>query len=123
MKKISKFVYWTPRILSIIFIFFLALMSLDVFSSESDLKSILIGLFFHNIPALFLLITLLISWRHEIVGGVVFILAGILYIVQVLINVSMGQFEWYMLSYVLMISGPAFLIGALFIMGWFGKRK
>lgn len=118
-KKTSKFIYWTPRILSIIFIFFLALMSLDVISSELSFWQIVVGLFMHNIPALVLLIALLISWKYEIVGGIVFILAGLLYIVVLMMN----PFEWYMLSWSLIIAGPAFLIGILFLIGWFKKKE
>ncbi len=118
-KKINKFIYWTPRILSIIFILFLALMSLDVFSPELSFWQTLGALFIHNIPALVLLIVLLISWKYEIVGGSTFILAGLLYII-ILIR---KPFEWYMLSWSIQISGVAFLIGILFLIGWFKKKK
>ena len=118
-KKISKLVYWTPRILSIIFIFFLALMSLDVFSSELSFWETVVGLFMHNIPALVLLVVLLISWKYEIVGGIAFILAGLLYIVALMRN----PFEWYMISWAIQISGVAFFIGILFLINWFKKKK
>ena len=78
-KNISKSLYWTPRILSIIFILSLLLLSLDVFAEGLSFWETALGLFMHNIPALVLLIALLISWKYEIVGGIVFILAGIFY--------------------------------------------
>ncbi|MBS3143484.1 hypothetical protein J4446_01225 [Candidatus Woesearchaeota archaeon] len=118
-KKISKFIYWTPRILSIIFILFLALMSLDVFSSELSFWQTLIGLFMHNIPVIILLVVLIISWKYEIVGGIAFILAGLLYIVMLFRN----PFEWYMLLWAIQISGTAFLIGILFFINWFRKKR
>ncbi len=118
-KKISKFVYWAPRILSAIFILFLALMSLDVFSPELSFWQILAGLFMHNIPALVLLVVLLVAWKYEIVGGIAFILAGLLYIAILMTN----PFEWYMLAWALQISGIAFLIGILFIINWYKKRE
>ena len=55
--------------MSIIFICFLALFSLDVISPELSFWQIAVGLFIHNIPALVLLAVLLISWKQEIVGG------------------------------------------------------
>ncbi len=119
-KNISKFVYWTPRIFSIIFILFLMLFSLDVFAENLSFWETALGLFIHNIPALTILIVLLISWKHEIVGGIAFILAGILYIVGLLIK---PKLEWYMISWVLMIAGPAFFIGILFLMNWFRKKR
>lgn len=117
-KKINKYIYWTPRILSIIFICFLALFSLDVISPELSFWQIVVGLFMHNIPVFILLAVLIISWKREIVGGVAFILAGILYIVMILMNMLKNSFEWYMVSWILTIAGPAFIIGILFIVNW-----
>jgi hypothetical protein len=119
-KKTNNFVYWTPRVLGIIFILFLMMFSLDVFEPGLTPWQIVVGLFIHNIPALFLLIVLIISWKREIVGGVFFILAGVLYILALVLN---RRFEWYMLSWVLTISGPAFLIGNLFMINWSKKRR
>ena len=106
--------------MSILFILFLALFSLDVFEMKLGFWGTILGLFIHNIPSLVLLIVLLISWKHEIVGGVAFILAGLLFIVSVL---TKNPFEWYMLSWILQISGVAFLVGILFIVGWRKKKK
>ena len=119
-KKTNKFIYWTPRILGIIFILFLMMFSLDVFEPGLTVWQIAIGLFIHNIPALFLLLILIISWKYEIVGGVTFILAGLLYIRLLAMN---PKFEWYMLSWSLIIAGPAFLIGILFTINWFKKKN
>ena len=119
-KRVSKFVYWTPRIVSIIFIAFLALMSLDVFSPGLSFWQIVQGLFMHNIPVFLLIAVLWISWKYEIVGGIAFILAGILYIIMLSMN---KQFQWYMLSWAIQISGVAFFIGILFLMNWFRKKK
>ncbi|PIN71835.1 hypothetical protein COV21_04060 [Candidatus Woesearchaeota archaeon CG10_big_fil_rev_8_21_14_0_10_45_5] len=122
-KKISKFIYWTPRILSIIFILFLAMFSLDIFEGNYGFWGTILGLFMHNIPTLFLLIVLLISWKHEIVGGIGFILAGIFYIAWVLMNAIKKGFELYYLLWVVQISGIAFFIGIMFLVGWFKKKR
>jgi hypothetical protein len=116
--NIGKSLYWTPRILSIIFILFLALMSLDVFEGNYGFWGTIVGLFMHNIPAMVLLVVLIISWKHEIVGGVGFILAGLIYIASLMRN----PFEWYMLSWAIQISGVAFLTGILFLVGWYKKN-
>ena len=122
-KKINRFIYWTPRILSIIFILFLAMFSLDVFDMKLGFWGTVLGLFMHNIPVFVLLIVLLISWKHEIVGGIAFTLAGTLYIVIVLMNMLRNSFEWYMVSWILIVAGPAFLIGVLFIINWRKKQN
>ncbi len=83
----------------------------------------ILGLFMHNIPVFVLLVVLLISWKREIVGGIVFTLAGVLYVAIMLINMLRNSFEWYMISWIITIAGPAFLIGILFIINWLKKRN
>lgn len=119
-KNVSKFTYWTPRILSILFILFLMLFSLDIFDLKLGFWGTVLGLFMHNIPALLLAVVVWISWKYEIVGGIAFILAGILYIILLFMN---PRFEWYMLSWFVTIAGPAFLVGILFLMNWRKKKK
>ena len=124
VKKAGKFLYWTPRILAIIFILFLAMFSLDVFEGNYGFWGTILALFMHNIPVLILLGILIISWKHEIVGGIVFISAGILYIARLLATILMNPPpQWYMLSWSVTIAGPAFLVGILFLIGWFKKKK
>ena len=62
-KKVSKFVYWTPRVLSIAFLLFLAMFSLDVFDMGLGFWGTFFGLFMHNIPVLILAGLLWISWK------------------------------------------------------------
>jgi len=118
-KRVSKFIYWTPRGLSIMFILFLVLFSLDVFELKLGFWQTIVGLLMHNIPAFILLAVLLISWKYEIVGGIAFTLAGVLYIIMLM----MSPFEWYMISWSLIIAGPAFFIGILFFINWFKKEN
>jgi hypothetical protein len=123
-KKVNRFLYWTPRILSIIFIIFLSIFSLDIFGNGYTFWQTVLGLFMHNIPSLVLLIILIISWKHEIVGGIAFILAGILYIITLLLRILRNSpHEWSMLFWSMMILGPAFLIGILFLINWFKKKR
>jgi hypothetical protein len=119
-KKISKFVYWTPRIASIVFIVFLTLFSLDVFGMGLGFWGTLLAFIMHSVPSIILTIALLISWKYEIVGGIGFALGGLLYIGMIIFN---SAFEWYMLAWAVQIAGPAFFISVLFFMNWFKKRK
>jgi len=119
MPRVGKFIFWTPRILSIIFILFLAMFSLDVFEGNYGFWGTVAGLFMHNIPVIILSILLIIAWKHELVGAIAFILAGIFYIIFLLKN----SFEWYILSWAVQISGIAFFIGILFLINWKKKKK
>jgi len=115
-----KFLYWTPRILSILFILFLSMFALDIFDINLGFWGTIVGLFMHLIPSFILIILLVVAWKYEWVGGIAFILAGILYIILLLIN---PQLEWYMLSWSLIIAGPAFIVGILWILNWKNKKK
>lgn len=120
VKKVGRFIYWTPRLLAIIFIAFLALMSLDVISPELSTGQIALGMLMHNIPTIIMLVILIISWKREIVGGIAFILAGGAYIVFT----AQADLPWYiMLSWAGTIAAPAFLIGILFLVNWFKKKR
>jgi len=122
--NISKSLYWAPRILSIIFLLFLAMFSLDVFETGLTAWQTAVGLFMHNIPVFILAIVLWISWKHEIVGGIVYILAGTSYIILTIVRAATSQLPWYIaLSWSLTLAGPAFLVGILFLIGWFKKNK
>lgn len=119
----NKYLFWIPRILSILFILFLTLMSLDVYSRDQSLHQLLIGLFLHNIPVYILSVVLVISWRYELVGGIIFIIAGLLYIATILMNMYQYQFQGYMVSYSLIVAGPLIFVGILFILNWRNKCK
>lgn len=70
------------------------------------------GYLMHNLPVLILIGVLIISWKYEDVGGIIFILGGLLCIIALLTS---PQLELGMLSAAMIISGPAFLIGFLFL--------
>lgn len=108
-----------PQILGIMFVCFLMLFSLDVFEEGKSIWYVMIGLFMHNIPALILLFFLFLSKKHELITSLAFIFAGFVYIGLLFTSAS---FEWYMLSWSFLISGPAFLIGILFARSWYQKQ-
>lgn len=119
-KRVGKLLYWSPRILSILFVLFLALFSLDVFGNGYSFWQTALALFMHNIPVIILAILLIISWKYEIVGAMTFASAGLLYI---FLSLFKNQFQWYYLSWAVQISGPAFFVSWLFYLNWIRKKK
>jgi hypothetical protein len=122
-KKVTKFIYWTPRIVSIAFLLFLAMFSLDIFDAGYNFWGIVVGLFMHNIPVFMLTILLIMAWKHELVGAITFYLAALVYIGIMVYNALNNPAEWYMLSYSIIIAGPAAFIATLFLIGWKRKKK
>ena len=120
---VPKFIYWAPRVGAILFLIFLAMFSLDIFEGGYGFWGTVVGLFMHNIPVMILTIVLAISWRLEYIGGVVFILAGLLYTAVVWKTAIMHPLDRVVYSGILLIACPALAIGILFWINWFRKSK
>ena len=73
----AKFFLWTPRILAIISILFMAMFSLDSFEGKNSLGEKMLALLMNNIPVFILIVFLAIAWKKEIIGGILFVLAFI----------------------------------------------
>lgn len=121
-RKTNKILYWTPRILAILFILFLTLFSFDVFEPGLTAGQIALALLMHNIPSIVLTILLIFAWKREWLGALAFIIGGLAYIASIIWNSLTTPFEWYHLSWSLIIAGPAFLVGILFWLNWKRKR-
>jgi hypothetical protein len=119
----NKYLYWTPRILSILFVLFLALFSLDVFGNGFTFWQTMLGLLMHNIPSIILGIIIWISWKHELVGAITFCFVSLLYVFLILINFFEDVNNAYQLIWTLPISAPAFLVGILYYLNWKKKKS
>jgi hypothetical protein len=56
----------------------MGMFSLDVFGGNEPLGRKLLGFLIHNIPVLILIVVLIIAWKWEFAGGVIFIIAFII---------------------------------------------
>jgi hypothetical protein len=104
----AKTLYWIPRIFTILSILFMMMFSLDVFGGDEPLTRKLLGFLIHNIPALVLIGVLTIAWKWEVIGGALFIVAAIA-----------GSFLFRAFSGnpgSLIVMGPFFIMGILFIL-------
>jgi hypothetical protein len=66
---------WLARVLSMVAILFLLLFSFDAFGGDEPFGRQLTGFLIQNIPAFVLILSLVIAWKYEIAGGVLFLLA------------------------------------------------
>ena len=74
-----RFLFWAPRALCLLFIGFVSLFALDVFQEGHGFWSTLIDLTIHLIPSFLMLGALIVAWRREWVGAVVFTAAAIFF--------------------------------------------
>jgi hypothetical protein len=114
-RSVKRLLFWAPRILCILFAVFVSLFALDVFGEGYGFWETILALLMHLIPTGIIVVVLVISWRWEWVGGVLFTVLGALYLVM-----AWGKFHW---SVYLTMSGPLFLVGVLFLINWLYRRE
>ncbi len=112
---IQKTLYWTPRILCLLFAGFISLFALDVFEESHGFWQTTLALVMHLIPTAILLVLLAVSWRWEWLGAVAFPGLGLVYIMM-----FWGRFRWP--TYAL-IAGPLIVLGILFLVSWWGRKN
>jgi hypothetical protein len=105
-----RLLFWTPRVLGIAFTLFISVFAMDVFNEHYRLPQLLLALGMHLIPTALVAVALVVAWKWEWVGAVLFFGLGVAYIVSM-----WGRFGWD--TYAL-IAGPAFFMGLLFLIGW-----
>ena len=111
----KKTLFWTPRILTILFILFISMFALDSFDGDKSLIAQIGAFLIHLIPTFALIVILFFSWRHAIIGAIAFLLFAIAYLIM-----AWGRFP---ISTYFIISGPMVIISILFWMNWFLKKK
>ena len=111
-----KSLFWAPRVLCILFAIFLSIFAADAFGEGRGFWETVLALLMHLIPCGIFLIVLAMAWRWEWVGAVVFLALGVLYLIFALAR----QFHW---SAYVAISGPLFLVGALFLLNWIYRER
>ena len=100
-----QLLFWTPRILAVLNAAFLSLFALDVFDQSASLRQIVAELAIHLIPAALILVLLALSFVWPRLAGTLFLLAGLGYCFM----------TGFRLDWILVIAGPLFLIGVLFL--------
>jgi hypothetical protein len=113
--SVKRLLFWTPRILGLLFAAFISIFALDVFDEHHGFWETALALGMHLIPTAILLVLLALSWRWGWIGAVLFPALGALYLVN-----FWGRFPW---SVYAIISGPMFLLGILFLLNWIFRAE
>jgi len=124
MQLSAKILHWTPRIICILAIIFISLFALDAFNPKLTFWQQIRDFLIHLIPSFILLAILIVSWKHELIGGIIFTLIGLgfspfLFKHNYVMNNSIGA----SLTVVLFIASPFVLAGVLFILNHFKKQN
>lgn len=124
MKISPRIIYLLPRILCIIAILFISLFALDAFNPELTVWQQIRDFLMHLIPSFILTLFLLIAWKWELVGGIIFLAIGLFFTPIIFMhNFQMNNSVWMSLGVIAAITFPFMLVGILFILGYRNKSK
>ena len=124
MKTSTQLIYWLPRILCILAILFVSMFALDAFDPKLTIWQQIGGFIIHLIPSFILTLFLIIAWKWEVVGGIIFALVGIVFTPFIYShNYQMNHSVGMSLGIILMITFPFIVVGGLFITSYRMKKK
>jgi len=125
MNSKIKLVHWLPRIFCILAILFVSMFALDSFAPGLTLGQQLAAFFMHLIPSFVLIAFLVIAWKWELIGGIIFMVIGLGLspFIYLLNHNRNGMTAGNSLMVVLLINIPFVLVGILFVASHFLKKK
>ncbi len=124
MKKTIRFAHWAPRIICILAILFISLFAADAFDPGLTSGQQILGFIIHLIPSFVLIALLIIAWKWEYLGGIIFMIIGIGLSPFIFMgNYRMNHSVWLSLSIIMAVTLPFAIIGFLFILSHFLKKK
>lgn len=110
----ESILFWLPRIISIFFILFISLFATDVFN-EYSFPDVIIALAMHLLPSILLLTFLVLSWKNDLIGGILYFIGWISFLL----------FFWERdhLSTQIIISSPLLVTSLMFFINYLFSRK
>ncbi|MBT8311036.1 MAG: hypothetical protein HKO72_03050 [Flavobacteriaceae bacterium] len=124
MSKTVGLFHWLPRILCILAILFISLFALDAFSHGESTWDQIIGFLMHLIPSFVLIGILLVAWKWEKIGGIIFILLGLGLSPFIFNhNYAMNNSISMSLGIIALITIPFMVLGILFLVSHYRKKK
>jgi hypothetical protein len=124
MKTSFDVFHWLPRIICILAILFVSMFAADAFAPGLTILQQLAAFFMHLIPSFILLAFLVVAWKWEFIGGIIFVLIALGTSPFVfMLNYRMNHSIWMSLEVITLITFPFFVVGILFIISHNKKKK
>ena len=114
----NRLLFWSPRLLGLVFAAFLASFALDVFGEGYTFAQTILALCIHLVPAAIIVLALLLAWRFERAGSALF-LAMALFVWLT----NAGRSPRAPHTVALILSLPLFLLAALFLADWVSRAQ
>jgi len=124
MKTSVRLFHWLPRILCILAILFISLFAADAFAPGLTIWQQLGAFLIHLIPSFVLLAFLIVAWKWEFIGGIIFMVIGLAFSpVIFMLNYNRNDSIWLSLVIILTITIPFVVVGILFLVIHHLKKK
>jgi hypothetical protein len=124
MKTSITVIHWLPRIICILAILFISLFAADAFEHGVTIWQKLGSFLMHLIPSFILLSFLIIAWKWEFVGGIIFMAIGLGFSPYIFMhNYNMNHSVGLSLAIVTFINMPFVVIGILFLISHSMKKR
>ena len=124
MKTSIRVIHWLPRVICILAILFISMFAADAFAPVLTIWQQLGGFLMQLIPSFILLALLIVAWKWEYIGGIIFAVIGLgLSPFIFMHNYNMNHSVVMSLGIILTITFPFVVVGILFIISHFMKKK
>ena len=124
MKTSTKVIHWAPRVICILAIIFISMFAADAFASGLTIWQQIGGFLMHLIPSYILIALLIVAWKWEFVGGIIFTIIGVgLSPLLFMFNYQRNHSIWWSLLVIVTITLPFVIVGVLFILSHYKKRR
>jgi hypothetical protein len=124
MKTNVTVFHWLPRIICILAILFLSVFALDSFAPGLTIWQQLGAFFINLIPSFVFIAFLIVAWKWELFGGIIFLAAG-LALSPFIFNMNYNRTHsiGISLGIIAMITLPFVIVGILFLISNSLKKK
>jgi hypothetical protein len=124
MKASIRLFHWSPRIVCILAILFISIFAADSFAPGLTIWQQIGAFFIHLIPSIILLSLLIVAWKWEFIGAIIFMVIGLglspfIFMHNYSMNHSVGMSSIIILT----ITFPFVVVGILFIISHYIKKK
>jgi len=125
MSKSKDFYFWLPRLICIAAILFVSIFALDSFGPGLPIWQKLGWFLIHLIPSFVLIALLIVAWKWEYVGGLLYIVLGLCFSAWIFqLNFTRNKFSFgQSLFDALIIAFPFVIAGILFLVSHNRKKK
>jgi len=106
---------WAARGLASIFALFLSIFAVDAFGEGYSFFDTILALLIHLIPTLIIASTIILAWKKELIGAIVFTTLSVAYGAG---TVGRGMTDWWVA-----IGSPMMLMGILYFISWRGGKQ